>query len=113
LFTRHNIRLTLGGEPTFIPVNPEGAEWNHSAVGPTKLAYAWQVAANLQKSRLRGAAAFFSPGKLYPGEVNPRWVIRLVANRDGTPLFRLPARGRTPDARTLTQLAAGLCQSLG
>lgn len=113
LFDRHDVRLTLGGEPTFVPMDPQGAEWNHSAVGPTKLACAWKVAARLQKSRLHGAAAFFSPGKLYPGEVNPRWVVRLVANRDGTPLFSLPAHGRTPDSRTLPRFAAALCKSLG
>ncbi len=113
IFSNHGIRLTLGGEPTFIPVKPEGPEWSHSAVGPTKLAYAWKVAGLLQKKRLRGAAAFFCPGKLYPGEVNPRWVVRLLANRDGTALFRLPTPGKNPGAPALRKFATGICNHLG
>jgi len=113
LFANHDIRLTLGGEPTFIPVKPEGPEWSHSAVGPTKLAYAWKVAGLLQKKRLRGAAAFFCPGKLYPGEVNPRWVVRLLANRDGTPLFRLPAPEKASGTPALRQFATALSKHLG
>lgn len=104
IFADHGVTLTLGGEPTYIPVHPDGPEWSYAAVGPTKLNYAWKVAAHLRKTRLPGAATFFCPGKLYPGEVNPRWVVRLLANRDGTPLFRLPARGKAPDSRTLQQL---------
>ncbi|HEY5792601.1 MAG TPA: transglutaminase family protein, partial [Chthoniobacterales bacterium] len=113
IFTRNTVRLTLGGEPTYVPLNPEGAEWSYSAVGPTKLAYAWKVAAELQKTRMPGAAAFYCPGKSYPGEVNPRWVIKLLANRNGTPLYRSPVRGRTPTTQTLQQFADGICKTLG
>lgn len=113
VFAKNGVKLTLGGEPTYIPLNPEGAEWSYSAVGPTKLAYAWKVAAELQKNRIPGAAAFFCPGKSYPGEVNPRWVVKLLSNRDGTPLFRPPARGRTPDAQTMQAFADAICKSLG
>lgn len=54
---RHGIRLTLGGEPTFVPVEPTGAEWNHAAVGPTKLAYAWNVADRLLDGAARASSA--------------------------------------------------------
>ena len=27
----------MGGEPTFVPTEPEGPEWHFAAVGPTKL----------------------------------------------------------------------------
>ena len=112
-FARNGIRLTLGGEPTFVPIKPEGPEWSYSAVGPTKLAYAWKVAGLLQKKRLRGAAAFFCPGKLYPGEVNPRWAVRLLANRDGSPLFRPPAPGPSSGPQALRQFATALSKHLG
>lgn len=111
-FAKNGVKLTIGGEPTYVPVYPEGAEWSYSAVGPTKLAYAWKVAAALQKGRLAGAAAFFCPGKSYPGEVNPRWVIKLIANRDGRPLF-LPPRGRAPGPQALQQLADAISKNLG
>ncbi len=88
IFRKHNVQLTLGGEPTYVPTNPEGPEWTYAAVGPTKLGYAWKVAEHLLRGRMAGSAAFFCPGKSYPGEVNPRWAIRILANRDGMPLFQ-------------------------
>ena len=38
------VALTLGGEPTYVPVQPEGPEWNITALGPTKLGYAYALA---------------------------------------------------------------------
>ncbi len=113
IFRNHDVHLTLGGEPTYVPINPEGPEWNYAAVGPTKLAYAWKVAENLLGSRMADSAPFFCPGKSYPGEINPRWVVRILANRDGTPLFRRPERSRplAPDAAR--RLANGICEDLG
>jgi uncharacterized protein (DUF2126 family) len=112
IFRKHGVRLTLGGEPTFVPINPEGAEWNYAAVGPTKLGYAWKVAGNLQQNRMAGSAAFFCPGKSYPGEVNPRWIVRLLANRDGTPLFRLPKRTGPLKRDAVRLLADGIRRRL-
>src|SRR6476619_7815587 len=95
IFAQHGVQLTLGGEPTYVPINPEGPEWTYAAVGPAKLAYAWKIADNLLRHQMVGSAAFFCPGKSYPGEVNPRWVVRILANRDGTPLSQLPKLGAT------------------
>lgn len=113
LFAKHGVKLTLGGEPTYVPLNPDGPEWTYSAVGPAKLNYAWQVAAHLQKDVIPGSAAFFCPGKSYPGEANPRWVIKILSNRDGRTLFKLPVKGRTLDTGTLPKFAEGLSQKLG
>ncbi len=98
IFAAENIKLTLGGEPTYVPEHPEGAEWSFSAVGPTKLGYARRMADELLKTRMTGGAVFFSPGKQYPGEVNPRWALRMIARRDGQRLFRaIPANRRTEE----------------
>ncbi|MEA3188538.1 MAG: hypothetical protein QOD99_2368 [Chthoniobacter sp.] len=86
LLRRHRVQLTLGGEPSYVPVEPEGAEWSITALGPTKQRYAYALADELIQSSIPGAVVFFSPGKTYPGEVNPRWAIHLVWNRDGQPL---------------------------
>ena len=112
-FRKRGVQLTLGGEPTFVPVNPEGAEWNYDAVGPTKLRYAWKVAGNLQRRRMADSAVFFCPGKSYPGEVNPRWVLRILSNRDGTPLFRKPERAESLRPNAAGLLAAGIRAHLG
>lgn len=87
LFEKHGVKLTLGGEPTYVPLIPEGPEWNYSAVGPTKIVYARKMAALLQERAMPDSISIFSPGKLYPGEVNPRWAIRLLSRRDGKPLL--------------------------
>ncbi|MGH8047467.1 MAG: transglutaminase family protein, partial [Chthoniobacterales bacterium] len=107
VFAKEGIHLTLGGEPTYVPEHPEGAEWSYSAVGPTKLSYARRMSEELLRTRMAGGAVFFSPGKQYPGEVNPRWALRMVARRDGKKLFRAtPSNRRTDDAQTANFLQA-------
>lgn len=113
IFRKHGVQLTLGGEPTFVPHKPEGAEWNYAAVGPTKLGYAWKVAENLLQNRMAGSAVFFCPGKSYPGEVNPRWILRILANRDGTPLFRVQKQSEPLQQDAISQLAEGIRERLG
>ncbi len=85
-FRKAKVKLTLGGEPTYVPSKPDGAEWNFTAVGPTKLAYAYRLAGTLIERFLPGGVTIYSPGKTYPGEVNPRWVVNVLFNRDGTPI---------------------------
>ena len=81
-----NVTLTLGGEPTYVPTNPEGPEWNITALGPTKLRFAYALADALIAQSLPRAVVFFSPGKSYPGEGNPRWALNLVWNHNGKAL---------------------------
>jgi uncharacterized protein (DUF2126 family) len=90
-FVRRRVRLTLGGEPTYVPDDPQGAEWSIAALGPTKLRYGYALADALIAQSLPNAVAIYSPGKSYPGETNPRWAIHLVWNRDGAAL--VPALG--------------------
>ena len=85
-FKKHAVKLTMGGEPTYVPFEPEGAEWSITALGPTKLKYAYAFADALIAQAVPNAVAVLSPGKFYPGEVNPRWALHLVWNRNGSPL---------------------------
>lgn len=87
ILAKHGVTLTLGGEPTYVPFKPEGAEWNVTALGPTKLSYAYALADELKKQALPLALDFYCPGKMYPGELNPRWAITLVWNRNNSPLI--------------------------
>lgn len=112
VFSKHGACMTLGGEPTYVPIHPEGPEWTYSAVGPTKLGYARAMARRLLKGELRGGVDFFSPGKSYPGEINPRWAIRLISRKDGKPIFRARGRG-TPGAASLAVFRKALLAELG
>jgi uncharacterized protein (DUF2126 family) len=86
--TAKGVELTLGGEPTFVPMDPAGAEWTVAALGPTKLRYGYAMAGALTEQTLPRAVTFYCPGKSYPGEANPRWMLCLLWNRDGSPLVR-------------------------
>jgi uncharacterized protein (DUF2126 family)/transglutaminase-like putative cysteine protease len=106
--------LTMGGEPTFIPIEPEGPEWTYAAVGPTKLRYARAFAEKLVKAVSPGAMILYSPGKLYPGEVNPRWVLYLLHPDSQEPLG-LPDtnKQRAPTSKTLKLIRNQLVHELG
>ena len=84
------IQLTMGGEPTLVPDEPEGAEWTVAADGPTKLRYAHALAAELQRLAWPGSTLIYCPGKRYDGEVNPRWALRLITGSNGQPVVRWP-----------------------
>jgi len=112
IFSRRGAEMTLGGEPTFVPISPEGPEWSYSAVGPTKFSFARKMATVLLQKSLRGGVDFFTPGKSYPGEVNPRWAIRVLANRDGSPIFR-PRSRRAATTASLAQFRKTLAAGLG
>ena len=77
-FAARGVKLTLGGEPTYVPDDPQGPEWSITALGPTKLRYGYALAEALIAQTLANAVPVFSPGKHYPGETNPRWAINLV-----------------------------------
>lgn len=111
--------LTMGGEPTFIPEEPEAPEWNQEALGPEKLGYARRLAARLLQEVYPGGVAMQVFGKQYPGEPLPRWVIRLLDRDDGVPLWtRLdilllddgPGSNTDHDAR---KLIGGMAAELG
>ncbi len=86
VLAQYGVKLTMGGEPTYVPLEPEGSEWHITALGPTKLGYGYALADALVAEFLPQATAILSPGKTYPGELNPRWVINLVWRTDGAPL---------------------------
>ncbi len=98
------IALTMGGEPTYVPEDCSGAEWSVTAVGPTKLMFANALARTLTGDDLPGALSMFSPGKLYPGETNPRWVVNLLWSEEGARLAPAFSRGRKPTGTALSAM---------
>jgi uncharacterized protein (DUF2126 family) len=102
---RSGVALTMGGEPTFVPVHPCGAEWQTAALGPTKLAYARRFAHAFVRKAHPGAVILETSGKHYPGEPLPRWTLLVQRRADGVPAWRnlaLLAADTTPGKHTPT-----------
>jgi uncharacterized protein (DUF2126 family) len=110
-----DVRLTMGGEPTFVSIDDfEAAEWNIDASGPTKPILSEQLLRRLKDRFGPGGMLHFGQGKWYPGEALPRWALGLFWRRDGQPVWRDepsdPADEREPTA-TIAD-AHGLIQRL-
>ena len=112
-----DVRLTMGGEPTFVSVdNMEAGEWNTEALGHDKRERAEDLWRRLHARFAPQGLLHMGQGKWYPGEPLPRWALGIYWRNDGQPLWRDPAlladtadRGHTiADAAAFSETLAGI-----
>jgi uncharacterized protein (DUF2126 family)/transglutaminase-like putative cysteine protease len=115
-----DVRLTMGGEPTFVSVDDlEAPEWNIAAVGPTKQALADDLIRRLRDRFAPGGLLHYGQGKWYPGESLPRWAFGLFWRKDGVPIWKnsdLIAKIENPrkaDTKDAERFAKTTAQKLG
>jgi uncharacterized protein (DUF2126 family)/transglutaminase-like putative cysteine protease len=83
-----DVRLTMGGEPTFVSVDdPDGPEWNFTAISPRKRALSGELIKRLRSRLAPGALLHYGQGKWYPGEPLPRWALGAYWRKDGVGLW--------------------------
>lgn len=119
--SKGDVRLSMGGEPTFVAVDDmDGAEWNTAAVGPTKRRYAEDLVRRLRDRFAPGGLLHYGQGKWYPGEELPRWSFSIYWRADQEPLWtddKLIApeaqEGPPPTKLDAEKFTKALCDELG
>jgi uncharacterized protein (DUF2126 family)/transglutaminase-like putative cysteine protease len=87
-FAALDVRLTMGGEPTFVSIDdPDGPEWNTAALGEDKRRRAAQLYHRLRERHAPQGLVHFGQGKWYPGEPLPRWSLNCFWRKDGEPIW--------------------------
>jgi len=86
--TEGDVRLTMGGEPTFVSIDDmDSAQWNTDALGEDKLSRAKDLLLRLRDRFAPGGLLHYGQGKWYPGEEIPRWALGCFWRTDGKPLW--------------------------
>jgi uncharacterized protein (DUF2126 family) len=98
VLTGADVRLTMGGEPTFVSIDDmEAPEWNTAADGAHKRTLARELTTRLARRVAPGGLLHHGQGKWYPGEPLPRWQMAVYWRADGDPLWHDPDLLADPD----------------
>ncbi len=117
---QEDVRLTMGGEPTFVSIDDmEGAEWNSAALGEKKRELAEKLLLRLKEKFAPNALIHIGQGKWYPGEQLPRWALSLYWRKDGHAVWENEKYLSTGDSKNdyadadAKKYIGALCDSLG
>ncbi len=89
--TAGDVRLTMGGEPTFVSIDDmDSPQWNIDALGEHKLKLAKDLLIRLRDRFAPGGLLHYGQGKWYPGEPTPRWALGCFWRADHEPLWQHP-----------------------
>ena len=95
---QNDVRLTMGGEPTFVSIDDMSAhEWTWGALGQDKRRRAGVLFERLARRFAHGPVLHYGQGKWYPGEDLPRWALTMWFRHDDEPIWNDPARTARDD----------------
>lgn len=84
-----DVRLTMGGEPTFVSaIDMESEQWNEAADGEDKRLMAYDLTQRLKAHFAPEGFLHYGQGKWYPGEPLPRWQNAIYWRLDGHALWK-------------------------
>jgi uncharacterized protein (DUF2126 family)/transglutaminase-like putative cysteine protease len=114
-----NVRLTMGGEPTFVSIDDmESPQWNTAAFGEDKFKLASSLLLQLREKFGKHGFVHHGQGKWYPGEQLPRWALGIFWRRDHKPLWQdqtllgSPTNKGTAKPEDASRFMQGLCEEL-
>lgn len=115
-----DVRLTMGGEPTFVSIDDmESEQWNTAALGKHKRQLAGDLFLRMKERFTSGSLLQYGQGKWYPGEEIPRWALGAYWRTDGVPIWKNEALIAKDDVdykqtpATAKAFTKKLCEHLG
>ena len=94
-----DVRLTIGGEPTFVSLDDRnGTEWHYAALSETKKTLGKNLLHRLRHRFAPGGLVMCVQGKWYPGEILPRWAFPCIWRQDGIPIWHNDRLFADPDS---------------